>query len=25
MIVWAGMIVGFDHDKTDIFVLQELF
>jgi hypothetical protein len=25
MIVWAGMIVGFDHDKTDIFVLQEAF
>jgi radical SAM superfamily enzyme YgiQ (UPF0313 family) len=25
IIVWAGMIVGFDHDKTDIFVLQEAF
>src|SRR4029434_573484 len=25
MIVWAGMIVGFDHDTTDIFVLQEDF
>jgi radical SAM superfamily enzyme YgiQ (UPF0313 family) len=25
MIVWAGMIVGFDHDTTEIFVLQEDF
>ena len=25
MIVWAGMIVGFDHDTTDIFALQEAF
>jgi hypothetical protein len=25
MIVWAGMIVGFDHDTTKIFVLQEDF
>jgi radical SAM superfamily enzyme YgiQ (UPF0313 family) len=25
MIVWAGMIVGFDHDTTNIFALQEAF
>jgi radical SAM superfamily enzyme YgiQ (UPF0313 family) len=25
MIVWAGMIVGFDHDTTKIFALQEDF